>query len=316
LWYRVTLEFNYFRHLTRGALFPVHTPVGFGLVNGADIANRGFDGSLRYRHYGDELNWEVGLSWSRANPTVQRLYGGRERIPLAGFAEVSANLAEGQPVGVLYGSAFARHANGERLIGTDGFPLVSGDLRPIGNPNPDWTGGLSASFSWRRLSLAWTVDVRKGGDVWNGTGQVLNYYGVSRETAEQRGVRGYVFGGVKPDGSPNDVPVAFADPAAGLAGNRWVRYGLTGVAEEAVRDGSWVRLGEVKLSYDCTRLFRSLLPLSDVRLSLIGKNLLLRTRYPGVDPSAALYGYGWGAGLDLFNAPNTHSYGVSLIVKL
>jgi hypothetical protein len=55
-------------------------------------------------------------------------------------------------------------------------------------------------------------------------------------------VRDYVFGGVKPDGSPNDVPVAFADPPRACRGNRWVRYGLTGVAEEAVRDGSWVRL--------------------------------------------------------------------------
>ncbi|HEX8531279.1 MAG TPA: hypothetical protein VF646_14710, partial [Cytophagales bacterium] len=316
LWHRLTLEFNYFRHLTRGALFPVHGPAGFALVNGADIANRGFDGSLQYRHYGNALRWEVGLSWSRANPVVQRLYGGRERIPLAGFTEVSANLAEGRPVGVLYGSAFARNAGGERLIGPDGFPLVSEALHPVGNPNPDWTGGLTGSFSWRTLGLSWAVDVRKGGDVWNGTGQVLNYYGVSRETEPARAVRDYVFGGVKPDGSPNDVPVAFADPAAGLAANRWVRYGLTGVAEEAVRDGSWVRLGEVKFSYDCTRPLRALLPRADVRVALVGRNLLLLTRYPGVDPSATLYGYGWGAGLDLFNTPNTRSYGASLTVTL
>ena len=316
LWYRVTLEFNHFRHLTRGALFPVPGPADFTLVNGADIANRGFDGSLRYTHHGNALKWEVGVSWSRVNPVVQRLYGGRERIPLAGFAEVSTNLAEGRPVGVLYGSTFARNAGGERLVGPDGFPLVGAELRPVGNPNPDWTGGLTGSLSWRTLDLAWAVDVRKGGDIWNGTGQVLNYYGVSRETGERRAVRDYVFGGVKPHGSPNDVPVAFADPAAGLAGNRWVRYGLTGVAEEAVRDGSWARLNEVKLSYDCTRLLRSLLPGSDMRLSLVGKNLLLLTRYPGVDPSAALYGYAWGAGLDLFNTPNTRSYGASLTIKL
>jgi hypothetical protein len=294
----------------------VHTPAGFGLVSGADIANRGFDGSLRYHHYGQGLNWEVGLTWSRANPTVQRLFGGWERIPLAGFAEVSTNLAEGQPVGVLYGSTFARTAGGERLVGPDGFPRVSSELSPVGNPNPDWTGGLSGSLSWRTLSIALAVDIRKGGDIWNGTGQVLNYYGISRETREGRGVRDYVFGGVKPDGSPNDVPVAFADPAGGLAGNRWVQYGLTGVAEEAVRDGSWVRLGELKFTYNCTGLFRSLLPRSDVRLSLVGNNLLLLTRYPGVDPSAALFDYGWGAGLDLFNVPNTRSYGLSLIVKL
>jgi hypothetical protein len=316
LWYRVTLEFNHFRHLTRGALFPVHGPAGFTLVNGADIANRGFDGSLHYRHHGNALNWELGLSWSRANPVVQRLYGSRERIPLAGFAEVSTNLAEGLPVGVLYGSTFARNASGERLVGPEGFPLVNAELRPVGNPNPDWTGGLTGSLSWRTLSLSWAVDVRKGGDIWNGTGQVLNYDGVSRETGEGRAVRDYVFGGVKPDGSPNNVPVSFADPAAGLGGNRWVRYGLTGVAEEAVRDGSWARLNEVKLSYNCTHLFRSLLPRCDVRLSLVGKNLLLLTRYPGVDPSAALYGYGWGAGLDLFNTPNTRSYGASLTIKL
>jgi hypothetical protein len=102
----------------------------------------------------------------------------------------------------------------------------------------------------------------------------------------------------------------------GPAGNRWVRYGLTGVGEEAIRDGSWVRLSDVKVTLNCTKLLRALLSGPEVRLSLTGNNLLLLTRYPGVDPSAALFGYHWGAGLDLFNVPNTRSYGVSLNVRL
>jgi hypothetical protein len=310
---RLTLEFNYFRQLTKGALFPVATASGFGLVNGADIANRGMDGSLRYRHYAynSGLNWDIMLSWSRFNPMVERLYNGGDRIPLAGFVEVSTNLAAGRPVGMLYGSTYLRNGKGERLIGPDGFPLVNPQMQPIGNPNPDWTAGLSNS-----LTCSFVVDVRKGGDIWNGTGQVLDYYGVSRRTGEERLVRNYLFNGVKSDGSPNDVPIHFTDPGSGLEANRWVRYGMAGVAEEAVTDGSWVRLQEVKLTYNCSRLLRSFLPAGDVRLSFIGKNLLLLSRYPGVDPSSALFGYNWGAGLDFFNAPGTRSYGVSLDVQL
>ena len=110
--------------------------------------------------------------------------------------------------------------------------------------------------------------------------------------------------------------VDLANPARGLEENYWVRYGLGGVAEQAIQDGSWIRLNEVKMTYRFRKPLHRLLPKAEVHLSLIGKNLLLFTPYSGVDPTATLFGYESGMGLDFFNVPNTRSYGLSLSVKL
>jgi hypothetical protein len=91
---------------------------------------------------------------------------------------------------------------------------------------------------------------------------------------------------------------------------------LSGVAEDAIEDGSWIRLNEVKFSYQFSRLLSRLLPRSEVKLTVVGKNLLLLTRYSGVDPATTLFGYDTASSLDFFNMPTTRSYGLSITVKL
>jgi len=54
----------------------------------------------------------------------------------------------------------------------------------------------------------------------------------------------------------------------------------------------------------------------ELGLSFIAKNLLLITRYSGVDPGTSLYGYSNATGLDLFNAPSLKSYSFLLTFKL
>jgi hypothetical protein len=257
------------------------------------------------------------VSVTHFNPVVKQVYGTVTRwLPIAGFREVSNNLVEGQPYGIIYGSTYQRNSGGKAVIGANGFPLVDPELKPIGNPNPDFIAGIDQSLIWRDFTFNFVIDIRKGGDVWNGTRNALDYMGMSGRTAQSREVRNYIFEGVLEDGSVNSQPVDFANPANGLSGNRWVQYGLSGVAEDAIEDGSWIRLNEVKCSYRFTRLFSGFLRHTDVKLSLIGKNLLLLTRYSGVDPATSLFGYETASGLDFFNMPATRSYGLSLTVKL
>lgn len=85
-------------------------------------------------------------------------------------------------------------------------------------------------------------------------------------------------------------------------------------AEEKVTDGSWVRLREVGLSYSLP--LNSVKQIRSIDFSFTGRNLWLKTDYPGVDPETSLTGAGGdpeavgGAltGFDYFNNPSSKSY--------
>jgi hypothetical protein len=76
--------------------------------------------------------------------------------------------------------------------------------------------------------------------------------------------------------------------------------------ENAVFDGSWVRLRELSLSY---RWKNPTTFLQYIDFSATGRNLWLSTDYPGVDPETSLTGAGSNvSGFDYFNMPGTKSY--------
>ncbi len=62
---------------------------------------------------------------------------------------VSSNATVGQPYGVIRGTGF-KYLNGEKVITPTGYYAAVAD-QVIGDPNPDWTGGLSAQYQSQPL---------------------------------------------------------------------------------------------------------------------------------------------------------------------
>jgi hypothetical protein len=223
---------------------------------------------------------------------------------------------------VIFGDAYRKTEDGRLIIGADGWPLADTQQRILGDPNPDWFAGWRNTFSWKGLTLSALLDFRTGGDMWNGTFSVMNYFGTTQETAEQRNIRGYVFDGVvqvgqdeagNPIFEQNATPVDFANPANGVGGTKWTRYGF-GFTNDNVEDASWVRLRDVTLSYSLPGRLLDNSPITALDISLTGRNLWLKTKYKGIDPEANLTGSSNGFGLEYFGMPNTKSYGVALKV--
>jgi hypothetical protein len=52
-----------------------------------------------------------------------------------------------------------------------------------------------------------------------------------------------------------------------------------------------------------------------ITIGFVGRNLLLWTKYKGVDPETSLVGGNKAQGLDYFNSPGTKSYGINLKVN-
>lgn len=308
-------EFSYFNNMTKDFILPVTSSNGMELMNAASIKNVGALISAGYAGYMMNGSWGIDLKWSKYNSIVKEIKSSDEWIPIAGFQTTQVVLSKGKPTGAIYGTTYNRNLEGKRVIGNDGFPLKDNNLKMIGNPIPDWNLGLSSFLQWKKLKFSFLLDVKKGGEIWNGTSSVLDHLGRSSNTGNLRTTANYIFEGVDINGNPNLIPVNFYDPTKPITDNRWVRYGWDGVGEDYIEDASWIRLSELVFSYSTKQRWNKA-TIKSIKFSLIGRNLFLITPYTGVDPSATLFGYSTTNGLDLFNAPSTRSYSAQITIKI
>jgi hypothetical protein len=254
----------------------------------------------------DKFTWEVNVNWASNRNKVLQLAPGVDEINIeAAFASNGSYAIVGEPYGVLYGSRWRRNDAGQLLIGSNGLPLVDAQRGNIGIPYPKWYGGLRNTFTFKGVTLTALLDVRRGGQIWNGTWGRLTRLGITDETAERD--RLYLIEGVKAsDGTPNDRKVSAYDYFRTYRGDAG-----SYASENAIQDGSWTRLRELGLSYNLklksTKLIQSL------DLGIVGKNLLLFTEYKGIDPETSLTGAGSNiGGFDYFNNPGLKSWIASI----
>ncbi|CAL67804.1 SusC/RagA family TonB-linked outer membrane protein [Christiangramia forsetii] len=317
---RIKLDVTYYDKETTDQIIPVDQPAVTGftsrIVNAGVISNKGWEALLGIKPIQTEnFTWDIDANFSTYENIVEELAENVESITLAGFTSTSSRVIAGEPYGAIFGSRFDRNENGEVLIGDNGFPLVNPEDGVIGDPTPDFNIGVRNTFSYKNFSLSALLDIREGGDVWCGTCGIIDYFGTSQKTAEQREITDFVFDGVNANtGETNTQEVALANPENGLGSYRWVRYGFGGVSEDYIYDSSWVRLREASLTYRLPSVLLDNSFLTGGSLTASARNLFVITDYPGIDPETNLTGASNGVGLDYFNQPNTKSY--ALTVKL
>lgn len=304
------LSVSYFHTKTENFLVPQLVDGKFSWTNAAEIANQGWEFKFFTKNDDNGFYWTTQWRWAFYRPMVKQVYSGTS-VPLAGYQEAGAYLVAGQPYGAIYGTRYLRNeASGKLLIDNNGYPVVDPEQGKLGNPNPNWLLQWQGSLKWNYWKLELNLAYQHGGDRWNGTRAMLDYLGVSRQSADLRARTRQIFSGVNTLGKPNQTPVDFANPANGLAGNRWVRYGVGGIAEDYLDKASSLRIEQIKLTYHIGRFLGFLQ--TSVDLSLLVQNLLLFTPYQGFDPQSTFLGTPGYKGLDLFNAPATTNWGLQL----
>ncbi|MBC9915376.1 TonB-dependent receptor [Chitinophaga varians] len=294
--------------------FPFYVGREWIMGNIADHRTTGYELTVGVTPYywGDKkLTYSGSISLSGYRNEVTDIAPGKDYTPVAGFHDVHAAVVKGQPFGVIVGSTWRRDAAGRLIIGADGFPQAAAP-GVIGNPNPNFILKHNSRVQWRNWQLEAALEWKNGGEVWNGTQAMLDYYGRSQRSGNERNITGYVFKGVTEDGHPNTKPVAFYDPAKPLNENRWVRYGPGGVAEDYVQHADYLRLHTLQLSHKW-RFKWSLV--RELTLAGYANNLLLWTPYEGGDPGQLLFDYPGGAGLDFFNLPSVKTFGCNVLLK-
>lgn len=306
------LEVNYYNHSIKNVYVPILIGNHYQWENAADYKQYGIDitFSPHIGHFYDhKLTWDPTVIFQYYRNKTTKVLLQTERIAFAGFSDISKNYIVDQPVGVLVGTAYTRDANNQIIIDQEGYPEVNKDLKIIGNPNPDFKLLFNNILHHKQFSLTVDFEWSKGGDIWNGTSQVLNYYGQSIETAENRNITNYIFEGITNTGAPNTTAVDFYAPSQDITANRWVRYGPSGVAETAIEDASFLRMSKLGLAKKFN-LKNSIL--NSFTINLFAENLLFISKYKGNQPNSMLFGINNAVGIDYFNSPALRKYGFNL----
>jgi hypothetical protein len=328
---RVDLSYTRYTSRSKDVIFAAPTPPSTGFTsqarNAAEIRNRGVEIALNTRPIRTgSLEMDLGVNWSFNDNNVMSI--GQEFTNIGGsFAGNEAVVVRGGRVGMIAGNDFVRcgrgltvggvnidqtaghcqgAAAGSLYIGANGFPIADGTRRVVGDPQADWISGVTGSLRWKKVSLSGFLDIRKGGDIWNGTRGSLVAYGTAKETEIRGQTR--TFGEdfyVQPVAGPGAGRSVVIDQGwfGGLGG------GFGTVNKQFIEDGSFVRLREVTVGYTWDNAMIKGLGIGSADFRLSGRNLGLWTDYKGIDPETNLAGAEVAArGIDFFNMPMTRSY--------
>ncbi len=191
-----------------------------------------------------------------------------------------------------------------------GYPLLDGQKRIIGSPDPKWTGSVRTSVRYKGVTVSALVDVRHGGLIYNGTKGALIELGTAKIT-EKRGQTETMtsFLGQDAAGPGASTPVVLDE-----AFFRGYYSTFISLGQPFYEDGSYTKLREISVGYTWAGKFVSqTLHLSSVDFRVAGRNLAVWTKYSGIDPETSFAGAESGSrGVDWFNNPQARSFVFSL----
>jgi len=304
---RFGFDFTWYKTNTIDQILPVSvsaaTGYSFKYVNAGEVENKGIEVSAYLTPVSTpNFSWTMNINFARNRNKVLALYGDVQNLlllPPGGITSlqggVTVNASIGQPYGIIRGTDYI-YTNGQKTVNEQGYYRTSSSTSIIGDPNPDWTGGLNNTFKYKDLSFSFLLDMRQGGDIFSldqwygqGTGLYPETAGLNdlgnptRNTIAEGG--GVILPGVKADGSVNDIRVENYDGNVTPYG-----YPMNPPRKGYVYDGSYLKLREVALRYSLPQAFVSKLrPFRSIDLSIIGRNLwIISKNLPYADPEDAL----------------------------
>ncbi|MGE6355589.1 carboxypeptidase-like regulatory domain-containing protein [Flavobacterium sp. NPDC079362] len=309
------LTMNYYHKKVNNLYTPVFNQNSISWSPDVNYKQNGIEFAIeRMSYLGRDFKYGFNLNFTYYKNEVTGLNNSQARIPFAGFADVNKNYIVGQSLGVIVGSSYLRDNNQNIIIDELGFPVKDSNSKILGDPNPDFVVGFFNSFQYKNFLLQVSFDWSQGGQLWNGTQQTLNYYGKSELTESQRNVTNYVFNGVTESGAANTKAVSFYDTNLPVEQNRWTRYGVDGVAEDAIEDATYFRLSNINLSY--SKDFREdNVNKFSFKISVFVNNAFIMAKSKSAFSSNSMFNSIDTTGFDYFNTPMMRSFGSSLTIK-
>jgi TonB-linked SusC/RagA family outer membrane protein len=277
-------------------------------LNGAVTRNQGVEISLRGTPVvRNNFSWNVLANYEHSTGKVLELPHALPESYVSDtwlIGNVRNGVAPGMSTMALTGWYYLRDTvpgSHKILIDpTSGLPLKSSVFIDRGyDRQPKYTIGLSNTVRYKRASLDFLLDFRRGGDIFNATEWYLTTRGLATSTLDRNTPR--IIDGVLRDGKENTANPTINNIVVVPALN--TAY-YTGMSEELFieKNINWVRLRDITLNLAVPERM-----MKNASIFITGTDLWLKTNYTGLDPvvngnTAAVGGSG-GVGIDYGNFP-------------
>lgn len=297
---RLMLYIDWYYKRTSDMLMTITLPAGSAPArtlnyNGGTMVNKGWEITLKSVNMKGKFSWDTDFNISFNKNKLESLQLTQVYYSAMTTDYVNAYVVRnvpGRPLGSFYGyvAEGVDPETGDMIykdVNKDGV-ISASDRTYIGDPNPDFTFGLTNNFSWKGFNLNILLQGSVGNDIYN----------VSR--METEGMY---------DGKNQSTKVL----------DRWRVPGqITNVPKAGwniknssyfVEDGSYLRVKSVSLSYDVPRKIISKLGINRLQPYFTASNLLTWTSYSGMDPEVNQYGNnGAVQGIDWGTYPLNRSF--------
>ena len=210
------------------------------------------------------------------------------------------------------------------------YKLKGSTTNVVGNREPIMIGGLNNNFRFKNLSLSFLLDLRLGGDIYNGTQYYLTSNGQAMRTLQRDKIS---FSGVVNKCTAAE-PVWEDQTITYEAGQTYTINGrqYSGAsmiqsyysnycnnAYNFIEKVNWLRLRAINVSYDFSSLLKKQNFIKGLVATASANNLFVWTNYTGgLDPEVAATGSGTGGsgsvGIDYCGVPSQRmfSFGLNL----
>lgn len=292
----LTFSADYFLKNTKDMLLDTSLPEYTGFhsmkVNEGTVRNEGIEMEASYKFKVGEVNLGVGANASYVQNEVTDQGPGRVGLDIlgGGLGGTVTWRESGKPYGFFYGyvhdGIFQNQAEVDSYVTEDGNlkqpNAKPGDVRykdldgkdgitgedrtMIGDPNPDWTYGVSFNADWRNFDLYAFFQGVQGNDIYK-------FYRRANVTYAnwERSWLGRWHG----EGTSNVLPrVVEGDP----------NNNTTWVSDLFVEDGSYLRLKVLQLGYQLPQHLLQKAFIKKLRFFAQAENLFTVTNYTGLDP--------------------------------
>ena len=297
---RIEFSADWYYKKTSDMLMWVSLPSGSAAAssiqrNEGEMTNKGFEFSITSRNLTGAFSWTTNLNMSFNRNKLTSLELQKVYLDAKTSETVNEAVVRNEP-GRALGGFYGYVAHGvdpetglmiyEDLNG-DGR-ISSSDRTYIGDPNPDFTFGMTNTFSYKGFNLSIFLQGSYGNDIFNASRMETEgmYDGKNQTTEVLRRWR---------------IPGQITDmPKAG-----WNMRNSTYFVE----DGSYLRIKDISLSYDFQGKWLRKIGISRLQPYFTASNLITFTHYSGMDPEVNQWGSsGAVQGIDWGTYPHCKSY--------
>jgi TonB-linked SusC/RagA family outer membrane protein len=323
---RISTEVTYYNQYNDNQILRlVRLSYGTGFVlqnfNGGKVSSQGVEAVLTIVPIKKkDFDWTTILNFGKGKTNVDRFPAAIPEYYVSDtwlFGNARASVFPNGNMTTIAGYTYLRNTKGDILVNpASGLPLVNNTFSKIGDRQPDFTLGIVNKFRYKNVSLTANLDIRKGGDVFNGNAQYL--WGFGLHPNQKNREEPVIVKGVLNDGKQNtETPTQNTIQVVPYTNNAY--YGAFAEESFVEKDIRWLRIKDVRLSYYLPQeLLKKTKTFKNLSVFVAGTDLYMWTNYSGADPNVngvtPSTGGAGAAGFDFgtLAVPRVISFGLSL----